>query len=86
MLHVLKKVAVAAAAVLLAALAAPPLAAAKSFRYLGEDALTAAASRQIGDGAERAVEFLLEGGKERLVYRCVLDGQGRALSFASEER
>ena len=62
------------------------IAAAKSFRYLGEDALTPAASKQIGDGAARAVDVLLETEKERHVYRFLLDGAGRVLTFESEER
>lgn len=62
------------------------LAQATAFRYLGEDALTPDAARQVGGGAARAVDVALETPDARFVYRLRLDAAGRVLSFDSEQR
>lgn len=62
------------------------LAKATAFRYLGEDALTPDAARQVGGGAARAVDVALETPDARFVYRFRLDAAGRVLSFDAERR
>lgn len=62
------------------------LAAAKRFRYLGEDELTGAAAALLRDGAARAVDYALETAEARFVYRFLLDRAGRVLGFDAERR
>jgi D-alanyl-D-alanine carboxypeptidase len=62
------------------------LAALQSFRFLGEDRLSPAAATLLGDGATHAVEYQLDAGGERAVYRFLLDTDDRVLRFEDEER
>lgn len=62
------------------------LAHATAFRFLGEDALTAAATRQIGNGVARGADYLLETPDARFVVRFALTADGRVASFEFDRR
>jgi CubicO group peptidase (beta-lactamase class C family) len=62
------------------------LAALESFRYLGEDRLSASSTALLSNGAERAVDYALTTKESRFVYRFLLDAAGRVLAFEAVER
>lgn len=62
------------------------VAAAKSFRFLAEEPLTAAAVALLDDGSVRAIDTLLETDQAKLVYRFRLDRAGKVVGFHPEER
>ncbi len=56
------------------------------FRYLGEDDLSAPPIAMYGERVERIVYYALDTKDARYAYRFRLTGDGRVLSFDSEER